>query len=455
MKLSKRSFSVADFKGVTVAVLGFGRSGRYAAAFLKEAGAFVTVYTHSAVPDAKDFPEYGFSVGFPQTFAEAVLVRSPGVRPDIPPIRRALAQGAYLTGEADLFLSLSPATVIGVTGSDGKTTTTALISALLRAAGHRVVTGGNNGLPLLPLLPLLSAGDFAVVELSSFQLMTAPAPDVAVVTNVTPNHLNWHTDFEEYAAAKSRILMGASRLVLNGEDAVTKEMGRRALAPVTWFLVDRAFDHGERAVTAFSDYLECRLTDGTKRMGFFAEGALRFRHNRANLAAAVAATEEWVGEEALLLATKDFSGVPHRLQTVATVDGVTYINSSIDTSPTRTHASLSALADRGVRPIVIAGGRGKGIPLLPMADSLAKYAKAVFLCGETATELETGLGGRVPTCFCGSMRVAFDAAVNMARQGDTVLLSPGATAFDAFRDFEERGDCFSRWVQELAKGVDC
>ncbi|MBQ9778484.1 MAG: hypothetical protein IJW22_06125 [Clostridia bacterium] len=229
------AITLQQLAGHSVAILGFGRSGRAVADTLLALGATPTVYTEVPVsdevkaiyrPNGVDFVE-----GFPQEFRESVLVRSPAIRPDIPPIRRALANGAYLTGECDLFMQSTAATVIGVTGSDGKTTTANLIFEILKAAGRRVVLGGNNGTPLLPLADKLSAGDIAVVELSSFQLMSAPAPDIAVLTNLTPNHLNWHADYEEYAAAKCRALQGAGRAVVSADCPNAFRIGQRSPTP--------------------------------------------------------------------------------------------------------------------------------------------------------------------------------------------------------------------------------
>ncbi len=441
-----------QLRDADVALLGFGRAGQSAADFLLSHGNVPTVYAQGGVPDGvrAHYAANGvrFYDDFPETFGESVLVRSPGIRPDIPPVRRAMARGAVLTGEADLFLSHTPATVIGVTGSDGKTTTSNMIAALLRATGRHTVLGGNNGVPLLSHLDTLTARDFAVVELSSFQLMTAPAPDIAVITNVTPNHLNWHTDFTEYATAKCRICTGATRLVTNVACDMTREIGSRARIPVTWF--------GERCempsrgdhVWIDGDALCLQTVFGSETVSVFRDFRLPGKHNRENFAAAVAAVLPFVKKTHILTVAREFRGVRHRLEYVDTVDGVTYINSSIDTSPTRTAAALSAL-DRS--PIVIAGGRGKGIDLSPLAASFIAHARAVYLYGDTAEELARMLAERVPCEAHTQFADAFRAAAEYAKSGDTVLLSPGCTAFGEFRDFEERGEVFCRLVENLKK----
>ncbi len=426
-----------------MAVLGFGRAGRAATDFLQRRGAALTVYDE-ATPDAGTLAAYQgvgvrFCIGaFPKRFSEGLLVRSPGIRPDHPAIAASLAAGAELTSETELFLRHCRARIIGVTGSDGKTTTANLIALLLRGAGHTAYLGGNNGTPLLPQVEKMTSHDFAVLELSSFQLMTVErSPEVGVITNITPNHLNWHTDMTEYVAAKRRIFEhGAKRLVIN---ATLSALCGDASVPMSVFAAE------ENAFT---------LTDGT--------GAYRYpipdtfclpgRHNRENLAAAYAAVREAVPYDTVATALAGFQGVPHRLQYVDTVAGVRYYNSSIDTSPTRTAAALTAL---GGKPIVLAGGRGKGVSFSPLRAAFGANARAVVLYGEAAGEIERAVAGSVPTHRFDDFRTAFCAASRMARAGDTVLLSPACTAFDQFRDFEERGETFCVLVRELKEERQC
>lgn len=443
-------------KKCRVAVLGFGRTGQSVTRFLLSRGCVPTVYDTKEIPEAQkriyrpngvSFCEY-----FPDEFPESILFRSPGIRPDHPAIRAAMAKGARLCGEVDLFLSHTHAAVIGVTGSDGKTTTATLVAALLRAEGHRVVLGGNNGEPLLPHLETLRAADFAVVELSSFQLMSAPAPDVAVLTNLTPNHLNWHTDFEEYAMAKCRILNGCTRLVTDVDDAGARAIAARAPVSVTACSACAQAPFAPRAgdALAWTEGQDLLFDDGDKTCysDAFCEFRLLGAHNRKDLLLAFAAVRPFVSEAALRRVAREFEGVPHRMQYVDTVRGVRYINSSIDTSPTRVAATLAALPGN---PILLCGGRGKGIPLDALCDTLAARARCVFLYGETAGEIEKGIKERIPTARCASLAQAFAQAQACACVGDTVLLSPGCTAFDQFENFEKRGELFCRLVKELAE----
>lgn len=439
-----------------VAVLGFGRAGRAVTDWLLSLGCEPTVYEQGVLSEehVTHYTANGvrFVRSFPAEFPESILFRSPGIRPDHPAILRAVARGAYLTGEADWFMSHTNATVIGVTGSDGKTTTSHLIAQILQAAGKRVICGGNNGAPLLPHLQALGEGDLAVVELSSFQLMTAPAPDVAVITNLTPNHLNWHTSYEEYLAAKCRILHGAKRAVISADCPEARLVGERAPVPVIWHTLAQSLPFTPKTggvfLTAREETLLVNEGEQVCTLPAFRRFMLPGAHNRQNLMAACAATWGIAHGCDVIEAAARFRGVAHRLQFVGEVSGVRYINSSIDTSPTRTAAALSALTEP---PIVIAGGRTKGIPLTPLCDALSRGAKAVFLYGEAAGEIAQGLAGRLYHQSFAEFADAFAAASRYARAGDTVLLSPGCTAYGQFENFEKRGECFCRLVKELAE----
>ena len=442
-----------DLRRYPVAVLGFGKSGRAVCDYLITLGCCPTVYGAGAIDEdvKKHYTANGvsFAGDIPAQIPESILFRSPGIRPDHPTILHALANGAYLTGEVDWFMSHTAATVIGVTGSDGKTTTAYMIEQILRTAGKCVICGGNNGGPLLSHLHTLGEGDFAVVELSSFQLMTAPAPDIAVITNLTPNHLNWHKDYEEYLAAKCRIWQGAKRLILDADDAQSALLGRRVPVPVIWHTLQGEMPFTpETGEIFFTSEQETLLAHGETvcKLPVFRDFALPGTHNKQNLMAACAAVWGIAHGCDLIQAAALLRGVKHRLEHIADVDGVRYIDSSIDTSPTRVAAALSAMEKP---PIVIAGGRGKGIPLAPLGDTLCEKVKAVFLYGEAAGEIETALGERVYAEKFDLFADAFAAASRYARAGDAVLLSPGCTAYDQFENFEKRGERFAELVRAL------
>ena len=392
-----------------VAVLGFGRAGRAVCDYLLSLGCCPNVYERGAINEEVKHHYLSNGVSFmgdfPKEFPESILFRSPGIRPDHPAILRALAHGAYLTGE-----------------------------------------------PLLPHLQTLDEGDFAVVELSSFQLMTAPAPDVAVVTNLTPNHLNWHTGYEEYLAAKCRILHGAKRAVIPADCPTAHLVGERVPVPVLWHTRNENLpftpETGSVFLTSHGENLYIHGGGQICTLPAFRKFSLPGAHNRQNLMAACAATWEFVRGCDVIEAAARFRGVEHRLQFVGEVSGVRYINSSIDTSPTRTAAALSPIEKP---PIVIAGGKTKGIPLDALCDTLAASTKAVFLYGEAAGEIAQGLADRVHQQSFLNFADAFAAASRYARAGDTVLLSPGCTAYDQFENFEKRGECFARLVRVLAE----
>ena len=385
-------------RGARVAVLGFGISNRPLVDILCRLGALVTVY------DAKTMDELGadadlarqngvrFTTDLEQALCPTptLIFRTPGIRPDHPAIVRAVDSGAELTSEMAWFLEITPATVLAITGSDGKTTTSTLTAKILEAASKTVYLGGNIGRPLLPLAGQMTKEDFVVVELSSFQLFDLPSsavPHRAALTNLTPNHLNWHTDMQEYTLAKTRIYEGARcrRLVTNADNTITQA------------LADQARD--ERDVIRFSStrrpstdhclYLDngmITLAQGHSVLPLLAidDILLPGKHNIENYMTAIGLVYDLVSPQAIRSVATTFGGVEHRLEIVRVRRGVTYYNSSIDSTPTRTAAAFSALS----APIVaICGGYDKHIDFAPLAESLCRRAKAVVLTGATADKI--------------------------------------------------------------------
>ena len=402
---------------------------------------------------------------------EDLVFRSPGIRPDLPELNAARARGSVVTSEMECFLAAHPCPVYAITGSDGKTTTTTLTSLLLQPKG-KVFLGGNIGEPLLHRLPLITGDDAVAVELSSFQLMTVDAPiDAAAITNITPNHLNWHTSMEEYIAAKAKILTHARRAVLNYDNDVTRALGEGLPdgIPVTWFslcpIPDAALRPGDSRVwldgdTVYSEYPGEGVTEIMTR----ADIRLPGMHNVANYMTAVAVTHGCTSVERIREVARTFGGVEHRLEFVREAGGVTYINGSIDSSPTRTAAALSALADRP-KPspvILIAGGYDKHIPYEPLADAVlaeGSQVRAVVLTGDTAAKIRDALLAHpaYPAArergYLLAEQADFDEAVReaarIARPGETVILSPASASFDHFKNFEERGRHFKDLVRAL------
>ncbi|MBQ7335167.1 MAG: UDP-N-acetylmuramoyl-L-alanine--D-glutamate ligase [Clostridia bacterium] len=402
-----------------------------------------------------------------EDLGNGLIFRSPGLRPDLPAFTSAIANGAILTSEMELFLELTPAHVIGITGSDGKTTTTTLTGLFLteecRKRGRgKVYVGGNIGTPLLPHVFEMTADDFAVLELSSFQLQTmCRSAERAAITNISPNHLNWHTGMEEYIHAKTNIFAHAPnhRLVTNAENEITVTLGKETARPKTYFSSAKhnysefSLQSGDHAV--YEKNGTVTYWDGKTETPILhsADIILPGRHNLENYMTAISLTAGLVSPETVTHVAKTFPGVAHRLERIRVCDGVTYYNSSIDSSPTRTAAALSALREK---PIVICGGYDKNIPFEPLADALCERAKAVILTGATAKKIRTALEqkmevqtGALPVLEESDFTEAVCLARKIAHAGDTVLLSPACASFDAFRNFEDRGNTFRRIVEKF------
>ncbi len=401
---------------------------------------------------------------------KAVIFRSPGMRPDLPEIKSATDRGAILTSEMELFMLLTPTRVVAITGSDGKTTTTTLTGKILSSlVDGRVYVGGNIGKPLLADVEKMTEKDVAVVELSSFQLQTMKSSaDIAAITNITPNHLNWHTGMEEYTEAKYNVALNGEcrRLVINADNELSCNAGKRALdlemPPKLVFFSLKAQSYRE-AIPKYAESILCEAlfvrddmivwSDGRGERDILNTDEIKIpgRHNVANYMTAIGATLEYVTDtERLRELARTFGGVEHRLEFVREYKGVKYYNSSIDSTPTRTEAALSALSER---PIVICGGADKGVSFEPLARALCERAKAVVLTGacrdkilDAITSFEGYDASRLPIYICPDFAEAVKKAKESAEKGDTVLLSPACTSFDAFKNFEERGNTFKNIV---------
>lgn len=456
----------------TVAVLGFGISNRPLVEFLLQKGCKINVR------DAKNAEALGedyirmknagvnFILGeeYLSDIYEDVIFRSPGIRPDMGSIGDAVKRGAILTSEMEYFLLLTKAYVIAITGSDGKTTTTTLTYKLLeeelRGSDRRVYVGGNIGRPLLPLVSEMTENDFAVIELSSFQLQTMKNARInrAVITNITPNHLNWHVDMEEYSAAKANIFAGSEtdRLTVNAFDDRTRAYGFGFTGNTAFFSYKSVPEECRKDSSVFEavDGVIC-CCNGNKKEPVLNVSDIKLPgdHNVENYMAAISATWGFISKENILKVAKNFGGVEHRLEFVRELDGVKFYNSSIDSSPTRTAAALSALKER---PIVICGGYDKNIPFEPLAEALIMRAKAVVLTGATREKILDALKSS-PDFSEDTLKVyvkpefsdAVQTAKDIARSGDTVLLSPACASFDAFPNFEVRGNTFKKIVNEF------
>ncbi len=388
-----------------------------------------------------------------------IIFRTPGLMPFEEHLAAAEVRGSLLTSEMEVFMRLCPCRIIAVTGSDGKTTTSTIISELLKAAGCRVHLGGNIGHPLLCEIPEIAPEDVAVLELSSFQLHSMYCcPDIAVITNVSPNHLDKHKDYQDYIDAKREILAHQRpdcRLILNLDDEHTPYFAAGAAARIAYFSDRQRLFEG----AVLQNGVLCRVHEGQARPVIPAsEIRLPGEHNVLNYLAAFAAVEGLADDRVCAEVARSFGGVEHRLEIVRVYKGATYINDSIGTSPTRTSAGLHAMR---TRPIVIAGGYDKHIPFDTLGDDLCRLAKAVFLTGDTAERIRGAVTAsryyredEPPVRIVPDFEQAVLAAAASAGEGDIVLFSPACASFDRFKNFVERGRAFKSIVMDLESKLE-
>ncbi|UOO37068.1 UDP-N-acetylmuramoyl-L-alanine--D-glutamate ligase [Oscillospiraceae bacterium CM] len=375
-----------------------------------------------------------------------VIFRTPGMRPDVPELLAAVAHGAILTSEMEVFFDVCPCRIIAVTGSDGKTTTTSIIAAILQEGGYTVHVGGNIGTPLLTRADAMAPDDIAVLELSSFQLMTmAKSPAVAVVTNVSPNHLDVHRDMAEYVEAKRNIYKYQDEtgiVVLNCDNDITRAFADTARGAVRFFSRQSHVQNGvfQEGGTIFE------VSGGEASPILNAEQILLPGvHNIENFMAAFAAVRGLVGREACVRVAETFRGVAHRIELVRTLRGVRYYNDSIASSPSRTTAGLRAFPQK---VILIAGGKDKGVAFDDLGPAIINHVKTLVLTGLTAGKIRAAVEnapsyqGLPEIIEKADFQEAVLAAHQAARAGDVVLLSPACTSFDRFKNFEERGNTF-------------
>ena len=461
--MSTISEYLEEMQGRTVAVIGAGVSNTPLIRMLLRAGLKVTVCDKATRERLGDLAGELESLGatlqlgpdyLSQIHTFDVIFRTPGLSPNTPELRRAVEEGSSLTSEMELFFQLCPCRIIGVTGSDGKTTTTTLISEFLKEAGYNVYLGGNIGKPLLPDVDGMTPEDMAVVELSSFQLMTMEqSPNVAVFTNLSPNHLDYHHTMEEYTAAKLNIFshQGPDDMaIFNYDNDITRSLARQAPGKSVLFSRKQRLEEGV--------YLRDGAIWLTNEMGSrevlpLADIHIPGVHNIENYMAAIAAVDGLVPDKCVRAVAQRFTGVEHRIELVRELDGVKYYNDSIGTSPTRTMACLDSFDQK---LILIAGGYDKGVPFTQLGVEIAKKVKVLVLTGDTAPAIRAAVE-EAPEFADSGLRIiqtddlagAVAAAHQEASAGDVVVLSPACAAFDQFKNFMERGRVFKELVQAL------
>ena len=453
-------------QGKKVAFIGAGVSHKRCIEQFVELGAQVTLCDQKK--SLEDFGAYAdtlrrlhvrLSLGehYTDGFAgQDIIMRTPGYEYYKPELQAALQAGTKVTSEVELFFELCPCEIVAVTGSDGKTTTTTLISKMFEAAGRKVFLGGNIGAALLPQLADVTPEAVAVVELSSFQLISMRvSPKVAVVTNVTPNHLDHHKDMQEYIDAKRNILLWQvppCRAVLGFENEISRGMQKDCKGEQVWFT--RLHDTDKGAFLRESDDTLCYAENGVVTPILpRAEVKLRGLHNVENLLAAIAAVWGRVPVEAMRQVGSTFTGVEHRIEPVRTLDGVTYYNDSIASSPTRTIAGLRSFNQK---IILIAGGYDKKIPYEPLAPEILAHVKTLVLMGATGPRIEAAVRGcagfdesALTILHADSMQHAVELARGAAQPGDVVSLSPASASFDLYPNFEVRGRDYKNIVNSL------
>ncbi len=445
-----------SLRGKKILVMGLGVSNRPLVRMLLAYGCDVTgcdkTPREQFDDELRELAAFGCKMkvgeGYLDDLSADLVFRTPGMHPDLPALKALRESGAEVTSEMQVFFDVCPCTILAVTGSDGKTTTTTLISEMLKASGKTVWLGGNIGTPLLPMIDQIQQTDYAVVELSSFQLMDMhTSPHIAVVTNLAPNHLDVHKDMEEYIQAKVNLFryQGSSDiLIVNADNAITS-----------------AFEgNGQTRYFSYS---------GKMKSGTYLEGDMICRngvpvldkkqivipgeHNVENFMTAIMAVEGLVEDETVRQVARSFGGVEHRIEFVREKDGVRFYNDSIASSPTRTIAGLKSFPQK---VILIAGGYDKKIPYDVLGPYICRHVKALYVCGATGPKIRQAVEQcpeYTPGCpiivDCADLGQATIRAAGDAKSGDVVLMSPASASFDQFKNFEYRGKYFKALVKEL------
>ena len=448
-------------RGKQILVLGVGVSNRPLVRLLLGHGLPVTCCDKTPRekldPEVLELEQAGAKLHLGERYLDGlsgdVVFRTPGLHPDTPQIKALREGGAVITSEMEAFFQVCPCKIIAVTGSDGKTTTSTLISEFLKKQGYRVWLGGNIGTPLLDRVDQMQPEDKVVLELSSFQLMYFPfSPQTAVITNLAPNHLDIHKNMEEYITAKENIYLHqqpGDRLILNMDNEITHAFAGKAVGSVREF---SRRGEPERGVF-LKDGTIWRKEDSTEKILDQSDILLPGIHNVENYMAAILAVGDLVSDENIREVAKTFGGVEHRIELVRVKDGVRYYNDSIASSPSRTTAGLRSFNQK---VILIAGGYDKHIPFAPLGPEIISHVKTLILCGATAPKIYDAVIS-APSYSPGNPRILWEddfyeairLASREAKPGDVVILSPAGPAFDKFKNFAVRGKEFKKTVMEL------
>ena len=455
-------------KGRNVGVIGLGVSNIPLIDYLHNIGSIVTVFDSKEIDDIDNkildkIINYGMSFSFGKEYLKKLtgfdlIFRSPSCLPTVPELEKEAKRGAIITTEIEMVIELTPGLVIGVTGSDGKTTTTTLIYEILKEDGYNCYLGGNIGIPLFDKIKDMQPEDIIVLELSSFQLMNMKiSPKISVVTNITPNHLNIHSDMEEYVEAKKNIFKYQDKdglLILNYDNEITRNFEKEAKGRVVFFSSKNKISNGY-----IVDDGKIKVCENGLRKHVFDTRNMKLRgiHNFENACCAIIATKELVKKESIDKVLTEFKGVEHRLELVKeTKNRIKWYNDSVSSSPTRTIAGLNAFSLKNI--ILIAGGYDKNLDYSVLAKPIIDNCKALILLGQTSSKIEKAVNielkkekKELPIYKCESLLQTVNQANDIAVKGDIVLFSPASASFDMFKNFAERGDLFKTYVNKIVK----
>ena len=451
-------------RGKKVAIIGIGVSNLPLLEYFYDLNARVTIFDSKesnqiSVEAMQKIEKYGFKfIGGKDSLSRLkgfdIIFRSPSCMPDRPELVEAVENGAVLTSEIEMVLKLAPCKVIGVTGTEGKTTTTTLINEIVKKSGRKTYLGGNMGKPIFTKIRNVKPENIIILELSSFQLSDMDiSPDISVVTNIYPDHLNVHKSYEEYREAKKNIFKHQSEngiVVLNYDNEFTREFAKEANGKVIFFSSKEKLDDGFIYDKADGTIKYCK--DGVRRHIMKKEDIkLRGIHNYENICAALAATSSIVDVDTQVKAIEEFTGVEHRLEFVRELNNVKWYNDSIGTSPASTIAGLNSF-DEDI--ILLAGGSDKGLDYKEVGEAIARKVRALILTGPTSEKIENATkqalnGKSIEIYYTSNMQESVNLAKEIAKAGDVVLLSPASASFDLYKNFEDRGHQFKDCVNNL------
>lgn len=449
-----------------VAIIGMGVSNTPLIRYLMDLDANITVFDKKTEEEldkslCEEYALQGVKFSLGENYLDNlvgydIIFRSPSMRPDHPALVQELNRGAILTSEIEMLIDLCPGKVIGVTGSDGKTTTTTLIYNMLVEDGYNCYLGGNIGTPLFAKIDEMRPEDIIVLELSSFQLMTLKnSPEIAVVTNISPNHLDVHKDYEEYIKAKENIFKYQNEkgiVVLNYDNDITREMAMLTNGNVRYFSTKAKLENG-----VIIDNGMIKISEGKirKQIIDIKDILLLGAHNVENACTAISAINHLVKPESIVNVLKTFKGVEHRNEFVREINGAKWYNDSIGSSPTRTIAGLMSF---DTKVILIAGGYDKHLSYTELGKYIVDHTKAVILLGQTKDKIKEAINRElderqsndlIPIFECESLESAVNEAYEIAQKDDIVFFSPASASFDMFKNFMERGNKYKELVNSL------